>query len=156
MKMLITCLVGFIAMVGMDAKIANGQGIQDLFASPPSSSQEARNRFDRKDIDGILGTTARRPQRDAAADARAVLGIASPSDRGLVATSGSLEARRHAAAMQIRQTRAMKAYAERVARLEAARWSGNPTLRPSWNPDPFTASRYPNHHKLIVPAYIVR
>ena len=80
--------------------------------------------------------------------------VRSPSDLKFVDQSGSISERRHATAMQIRQARALQESRSRLARLEAARWAGAPALRPSWNPDPMTSSRYPNRRVVQVPIYI--
>lgn len=82
--------------------------------------------------------------------------VQSPSDLRLVDDNGSSSNRRQpkSMAMQIRQARALAQMKARIARLEAARWAGSPTLRPSWNPDPMTSSRYPVHNVARVPIYI--
>lgn len=84
--------------------------------------------------------------------------VASPSDMKLVDRRSGSGSRNplEMTAMEIRQARSLAETRARTARLEAARWSGSATLRPSWNPDPMTSSRFPAHHVMRVPVYVRR
>lgn len=112
---------------------ASAQGLQDLFASPESTPSRSA---------------------PAAADSRSAEGDARSYPPRLHDVSGSEPRLRKATSMEIRQARALEAFRQRAARLEAARWAGNPTLRPNWDPMPQTASRYPSHRTLYVPVYL--
>ncbi|MEM6363510.1 MAG: hypothetical protein AAF539_16610 [Planctomycetota bacterium] len=161
-RLMTLTITPMILSICLSNETVEAQGIQDLFARPESSISDYRPH---EQSTRHLTETDTRPQRLAILDTlgqriaqadTATNKISSPSDRRLQDDPGSAEARRWAMAMELRQARALRAAAEREARLEAARWSGSPTLRPSWNPDPFSASRFPNHHTFLVPAYIFR
>lgn len=149
------------------------QGLDDLFERPMNSrvafagedaaigraSNELRRSGPPNRIDRIPESELNRGDRSFGNDDQNETGpLRSPSDMNLVEDRGSytVEQRRKATAMEIRQARALEETRQRIARIEAARWSGNPTLRPSWNPDPTTSSRYSSTRIIRVPVYIYR
>lgn len=152
----------------------SAQGLDDLFKRPTDSRfappadekpigplNELRD--DRQAVKGVAripATELNRGQR--LADERDFdltlreKPIQSPSDLRLVDDNNGSSNRGQAKsmAMEIRQARALAQMKARIARLEAARWSGSATLRPSWNPDPMTGSRYPSRNVARVPIYL--
>ena len=168
-------IVPVVIFVGFStASTVSAQGLDDLFQRPtdsrfatpaddepfgPLRALQGDQRAE-KSVSRIPGTELNQGQRRAAEQGLSLPSrqtpIQSPSDLKLVDEAGSSSIRQQprSMAMEIRQARALAQMKARIARLEAARWTGNPTLRPSWNPDPTTGSRYPVHNVARVPIYI--
>lgn len=153
------------------ASPASGQGLDDLFRRPTDNrfalpadeeplGESNQLRSEPKLIDRIPTTEMNRGVRFAA-DEEPIppshrMPVRSPSDMRLIDDHGgsSKQSQPMTMAMEIRQARALAQMQARIARLEAARWAGSATLRPSWNPDPTTGSRYPVQNIARVPIYI--
>lgn len=141
--------VAYLLAILVGAAIApavNAQGLDDLFSASPqrdTPQQDARR----------LTLPAPAPPIGASSGAdETVAPISSPSDRRLTNQSGSADEKVPSMAMQIRQARAMEAYRQRQARLEASYWSSNPNLRPVW--DMNMGGHYHNNRIVYyVPAY---
>lgn len=123
---------------------ASAQSLDDLFSSPADRRVDERAPATiRPEVNEGEAVDQRRP----------VMSPRSSSDLKLEKVPGSATEPPRSMAMQLRQQRALMQSQARIARMEAARWSGTPVLRPSWNPDPYSALRYPNRNLISVPVY---
>jgi len=164
-------LVAAVLIVGLvwiqAAAFASAQGLDDLFGRPTDARFEPRQTDEPRGGADAFGTAdafeATTPRSGPDVDriplsdrSLAMRPVASPSDLKLVDENSSSTSRdpMRMTAMELRQARALEQTRSRIARLEAARWAGSPTLRPSWNPNPTTASRYPSQNTMRVPVYI--
>lgn len=128
------------------ASSANAQSLDDLFSRPTDAQfQQASTGNMNPESNEAVAAPAQRVD---------TTGPRSPSDLKLQKAPGSSIQPARSMAMQIRQQRALMESRARLARLEAARWAGNPALRPSWNPDPYTSLRYPNRNLITVPVFV--
>ncbi|WP_146576783.1 malate synthase [Neorhodopirellula pilleata] len=150
------------------ASTASAQGLDDLFERPtdarfetlpteepqgPADEFKPASSFGEGRLQSSGPAVERIPFSDRSL---AMLPVSSPSDLKLVDEHNGSKSRDplRMTAMELRQARALEETRSRIARLEAARWAGSPTLRPSWNPNPTTASRFSNRNIMQVPIYI--
>ncbi len=103
---------------------------EDLFAAPIARTA-SRLEIPAASVDGPTGSNARRMRNDRQ----------EPSTTQMPS------------AATIRQARALIAAEQRQARLEAARWSGQPILRPTWSGLGGPGHALPGH-SLTVPIYV--
>ncbi|WP_404310808.1 hypothetical protein [Neorhodopirellula lusitana] len=146
---------------GQEARVAQEAPVAQQFeaAQEFGAAQEYRvaqapdRRAPRRDLD-LASDADSRSMTPPAMIPRSSETVRSPSDFKLIDRPGSESVRPTMDPMEIRQARALEETRSRIARLEAARWSGAAALRPSWNPNPMTSSRYPTRRVLQVPVYI--
>jgi len=154
-------LIGGLVWIQTGA-FASAQGLDDLFEQPTDARFETRAQDEIGGSSDTLGAATPPYDRSAVGSiplsdrSLAPRPVASSSDLKLVDEDSGSASRDplRMTAMELRQARALEQTRSRIARLEAARWAGSPTLRPSWNPSPTTASRFPNRNYVRVPVYI--